>query len=102
MVNTELAIYSMRASIISSFAQFEMCLRAVGSHVHFWAVSPEFFSNQLATEYPLEREGKLRYTILVTVNGVDKAVTMLKDLRISTEENSSRLETTDTLTLKKL
>jgi len=98
-VPTQIAVDLMRAGIISSFTQFEDCMRKAGSRVHFLAVPLDFFGDQYVTTYPLEREGEPEYTLYTAVNGAEEAAQMLQRLGMTAEENLSRLDNTGVLTM---
>jgi hypothetical protein len=97
---TQLAIDLWRAGCISSFAQFEGCLRDMGSRVHFLAVPLDYFGDQYVTVYPGGvAEGEPEHTLYAAVNGSEEAQQMLTHLGITAEENVTYLAHTGVITL---
>jgi len=90
-----------KANKIDSYAQFERCLREMGSRVHLFAVPLNFYGDQFVVQYPkgLEKDSEPEHAIYIVVNGAEEAQQMRQQLAVTSEENLRRLETTGSLTL---
>ena len=98
-VPTQMAIDLMQAGIIDSFAQFEACMRDVGSRVYFLTVPLDFYGGRHPVTHPSGQEGEPEYALFVAVNGAEEAAQMLEHLGITPEENAARLISTGVPTL---
>lgn len=87
-----------KAGYIGSPADFEACLRKVGSRVHLIAVPKDHFGEQLTAVYPEGVPGEPEYALYACVNGAQEAAEKLARLGISAEDNTAMLARTGVLT----